>query len=153
MTSANGSDSGIQFPSTPDGRRSTTETARAVFEAAFDATGAESSRELREERRWRERYPHYVRQLVERSLERPENAIAIAKAGLDATRRAFQFWRDGQPRTVDAAMASPSEAGFRTATLEGKNRSRPRPGRCRTAGRASPATRSCASWTRGSARG
>ena len=125
MTTGSGSDSGIQFPSTPDGRRSTTDTARAVFAAAFDATGADASRELREERRWRERYPHYVRQLVERSLERPENAIAIARAGLDATRRAFQFWRDGQPRTLETAMASPAAEGFRTATLEGRNRSAP----------------------------
>ncbi|MBZ4418462.1 hypothetical protein [Myxococcus sp. RHSTA-1-4] len=123
MTSV--SDSGIQFPSTPDGRRSTTETARAVFEAAFEATGAEASRELRAERRWRERYPHYVRQLVERSLESPENAITIARAGLDATRRAFQFWRDGQPFTIDGAMASPSAEGFRTATLEGRDRTAP----------------------------
>ncbi|NMO18612.1 hypothetical protein HPC49_13000 [Pyxidicoccus fallax] len=123
MTS--GSDSGIQFPSTPDGRRSTSETARAVFEAAFDAIGADASRELRAERRWRERYPHYVRQLVERSLERPENAIAIARAGLDTTRRAFQFWRDGQPLTLDGAMAAPATEGFRTVTLEGRDRSAP----------------------------
>jgi len=54
MTSASGSDSGIQFPSTPDGRRSTTNTARAVFAAAFDATGAGASRELHAERRWRD---------------------------------------------------------------------------------------------------
>ncbi|MCP3140166.1 serine/threonine-protein kinase [Pyxidicoccus xibeiensis] len=125
MTSASGSDSGIQFPSTPDGRRSTSETARAVFEAAFDAMGAGASGELRAERRWRERYPHYLRQLVEHSLERPENAIAIARAGLEATRRAFQFWRDGQPRTLDTAMASPAAEGFRTATLEGRARTAP----------------------------
>ncbi len=125
MTSASGSDSGIQFPSTPDGRRSTTDTARAVFAAALDATGAGASRELHAERRWRERYPHYVRQLVERSLESPENAIAIAGAGLDATRQAFQFWRDGQPLTLDTAMASPVAEGFRTATLEGRDRSAP----------------------------
>lgn len=125
MTSAGGSDSGIQFPSTPDGRRSTTDTARVVFEAAFDATGAGASRELHAERRWRERYPHHVRQLVERSLESPEKALAIARAGLEATRRAFQFWRDGQPLTLDTAMASPLAAGFRTATLEGRDRSAP----------------------------
>jgi hypothetical protein len=118
-------DSGIQFPSTPDGRRSTSDTARAVFEAAFDAIGADASRELRAEKRWRERYPHYVRLLVERSLESPENALAIARAGLDATRRAFQFWRDGQPLTLDTAMASPMGEGFRTATLEGRERSAP----------------------------
>ncbi len=125
MTSASGSDSGIQFPSTRDGRRSTSDTARTVIEAAFNAIGADASRELRAERRWRERYPHYVRQLVERSLESPENAITIARAGLDATRRAFQFWRDGQPLTLDTAMASPAPEGFRTATLEGGNRSAP----------------------------
>lgn len=121
-----GSDSGIQFPSTPDGRRSSSDTARTVFEAAFDAIGADASRELRAEKRWRERYPHYVRLLVERSLETPENALAVARAGLDATRRAFQFWRDGQPLTLDTAMAAPVQDGFfRTATLEGRARSAP----------------------------
>jgi hypothetical protein len=126
MTSAsNGSDIGIQFPSTPDGRRSTSDTARAVIEAAFEAIGAEASRELRAERRWRERYPHYVRQLVERSLESPENAIAIARAGLEATRRTFQFWRHGQPVSLDAAMSTPAPGAFRTATLDGGNRSAP----------------------------
>jgi hypothetical protein len=123
MTSV--SDSGIQFPSTPDGKRSTTETARAVFEAAFDAAGGDASRELRAERRWRERYPHYVRRLVELSLESPEKALAIARAGLDATRRAFQFWRDGQPFTLEAAMAAPAAEGFRTVTLEGRERAAP----------------------------
>lgn len=119
------SDSGIQFPSTADGRRSTSETARSVFAAAFDAIGADASRELREERRWRERYPHYVRQMVELSLARPENALAIARAGLDATRQAFQFWRERQPFPLDAAMASPTPDAFRTGSIEGRDRSAP----------------------------
>ncbi|QSQ26666.1 hypothetical protein JY651_17800 [Pyxidicoccus parkwayensis] len=123
MTTGTGSDSGIQFPSLPDGRRSTSDTAKSVFEAAFDAIGSDASRELRAEKKWRERYPHYLRLLVERSLETPENALAVARAGLDATRRSFQFWRDGQPLTLDTAMASPAKEGFRTATLEGRGHS------------------------------
>ncbi|WP_257463374.1 hypothetical protein [Archangium lipolyticum] len=116
---------GIQFPTTPDGRRGSTATTKGIFAAALEAASPEAARAVRNEPRWRQEYPHHLRALTELSLERPENALATARAGLDAAWRAFELVRDGQARPLAEAMARPTQPGFRTVSIEGRDRAAP----------------------------
>jgi hypothetical protein len=117
----NAENTGIQFPQSADGHRRTSETTKAIFAAALERVNPEMARALQQDRSWRQQYPRYLRELTERSLERPEVAIATAQAGLATAWNAFEFWRNGQPHALDAAMAAPSTWGLRTATVEGRN--------------------------------
>jgi hypothetical protein len=116
---------GIQFPATPDGRRGSTATTKGLFAAALEAASPEAARAVRDESRWRQEYPRHLRALTELSLERPEHALATARAGLDAAWRAFEFVRDGQAQPLAEAMTRPTQPGFRTVTLEGRDRALP----------------------------
>jgi hypothetical protein len=116
---------GIQFPSTPDGRRSTSATTKALFAAALGAASPGEARALTVDARWRQRYPHYLRALTECALERPEHALATARAGLEAAWSGFEFWREAQPQSLAAAMSAPRPSAFRTASVEGRERSAP----------------------------
>lgn len=113
---------GVQFPRTADGRRSSTETTKEVFAAALAAASPEAAAALLAERQWRQRYPRYLRELTERSLAHPEHALATARAGLSRAWERFEFWREGRPQPLRAAMAAPAPGAFRTAVVEGRNR-------------------------------
>ncbi|HZI11659.1 MAG TPA: hypothetical protein VE153_14855 [Myxococcus sp.] len=117
--------SGVQFPADPSGRRSTTETSKTLLSAALEATHPEAARAVREERNWRQRYPVHLRAMLEHSLARPRDTVAIARAGLDAARRELEFLRDGRKLTLDEATASPSAPGLRTVEVTGVDRSAP----------------------------
>jgi hypothetical protein len=112
---------GIQFPANQEGRRSSGAAARAIFAAALGAASAQAAQAAQAETNWRGHYPQHVRRLVELSLGQPQHALAIAQAGLDAAWQTFEFWRDGEPLSLAAAMAAPADAGLRTALVAGRD--------------------------------
>jgi hypothetical protein len=76
--------SGVVFPATAQGRRSTTALGRSVVATAlrpFDPTGA---RAAEHETAWRTNYVVHFRRLLEAGLSMPENWRGIATAGLRA---------------------------------------------------------------------
>ena len=117
--------SGIQFPADAEGRRSTTATSKSIFATALEAASPEAAQALRGEQQWRQQYPRHLRALTELSLEKPEAALATARAGLDAASRTFEFVRDGKAHPLADAMAAPIPGALRTVTLEGRERSTP----------------------------
>ncbi len=75
---------GVVFPAGGDGQRSTTATGRAVVADALGAVDPVGARAAQRETAWRREYLLHFRRLVEAGLGRPDDARAIASAGLDS---------------------------------------------------------------------
>ncbi|MEV7430264.1 hypothetical protein AB0N29_11665 [Nocardioides sp. NPDC092400] len=75
---------GLVFPSDDEGRRSTTAVGRAVVADALSAADPVGARAAERETAWRGEYLQYFRRLVEAGLGAPEDALGIARAGLDS---------------------------------------------------------------------
>ena len=113
---------GIQFPLSTEGRRSTSQTTKAVFAAALQVVAPDAARELVADETWRQRYPGYLRALTEGTLAHPDLAVATASAGLAEAWRSFELWRDGHGHALAAAMAAPSgRPPLATVSLEGRD--------------------------------
>eukprot|EP00468_Gymnochlora_sp_CCMP2014_P006048 CAMPEP_0167761074 /NCGR_PEP_ID=MMETSP0110_2-20121227/11953_1 /TAXON_ID=629695 /ORGANISM="Gymnochlora sp., Strain CCMP2014" /LENGTH=814 /DNA_ID=CAMNT_0007647683 /DNA_START=1116 /DNA_END=3560 /DNA_ORIENTATION=+ len=84
---------GILFPMI-NGQRSTQEAGKAIIAAAItggsDVIPAAAAK-ARIERKWRFKYVRHFRAMFEASLESPEAAVNIAKAGTDFMHKHFQF--------------------------------------------------------------
>ena len=108
MTSvATAEDLGIIFPVAANGRRSTTDTGRAIVADALRAVDAGAADAAATERDWRRLYVTHLRRLVELGMTAPERARAIAAAGLQSAHARLQFARDGATMSIAEAMRSP----------------------------------------------
>lgn len=94
---------GVVFPTAADGRRSTTDTGRAIFADALRAANAEAAQRAEAERDWRRSYVSHARQLVEEAVRAPAAALAIAQAGLRSAHARLQFVRGGATCPLDDA--------------------------------------------------
>ncbi|WP_193605709.1 hypothetical protein [Nocardioides dongkuii] len=75
---------GLVFPSDEEGRRSTTALGRSVVADALRPVDEVGARAAERETAWRGEYLLYFRRLVEAGLGAPEDALAVARAGLDS---------------------------------------------------------------------
>lgn len=78
---------GLVFPVDPadsEGRRSTTATGRGVAADALRPVDAVGARAVERETAWRTQYLTWFRRLVEAGLATPDDAVAVARAGLDS---------------------------------------------------------------------
>ncbi len=95
--------SGVVFPEV-DGRRSTGATGRAVVADALTPVDPVGAAAAHRETNWRSGYLTHFRRLVEAGLSRPEDAIAVAEAGLASVHERMR-WRDPGGREVRLAAA------------------------------------------------
>ncbi|MGH2685914.1 MAG: hypothetical protein ACRDJP_10665, partial [Actinomycetota bacterium] len=102
-----------------DGRRSSQETGKRVFAEAARGADAELAREIEASADWRKRYLGPVRRLVEAGTRSPEDAVAIAGAGIGELHRHVEFSREGTTTTFTDALAHPSGAPLETAEIAG----------------------------------
>lgn len=118
---------GVAFPrDEASGHRSTSEASRTILAAAASAVSGEAADAIRQTRNWRKGYVGHFHRLVELGLESPEAAVAIARAGLAATREAFVFHGDRGDLPIDAAMTQPWDE-LRTLTINGRSTEGPAP--------------------------
>lgn len=81
---------GLVFPADPDPaadgtpRRSTTATGRGVVADALRPVDEVGARAVERETAWRTQYLTWFRRLVEAGLATPDDAVAVARAGLDS---------------------------------------------------------------------
>lgn len=73
---------GLVFPSDEQGERSTSKAGRAVVADALRPTDPTGARAAEHETGWRSGYLAHFRRLVEAGLGSPEDAAAVARAGL-----------------------------------------------------------------------
>lgn len=118
---------GIAFPrDTTTGRRSTSDASRTILAAAAGAVSSQAANAIRQTRNWRKGYVGHFHRLVELGLGSPDDAVAIARAGLAATRDEFVFHGDGGDLTIDSAMARPQD-DLETVTVDGLSPDGPAP--------------------------
>ncbi|GGO72158.1 hypothetical protein [Nocardioides deserti] len=86
---------GLVFPSDDEGRRSTTAVGRAVVADALRAVDEVGARAAERETAWRGEYLLYFRRLVEAGLGAPEDAVGIARAGLNSLHERMRVLGDG----------------------------------------------------------
>ena len=96
-------DRGVAFPVDPEGKRSTTATARDVLSEAAGAVDRPLAQAIRDESDWRSRYGVHLRALVAAEV-RSGGAVEVARTGLDAVHRRFEFERDGARRLLTDAV-------------------------------------------------
>lgn len=75
---------GVVFPADEQGRRSTTAVGRAVVAGALAPVDAVGAAAAARETAWRTEYVPWFRRLVEAGLGAPDDAVAVARAGLDS---------------------------------------------------------------------
>ncbi|GAB4483736.1 MAG: hypothetical protein OHK0044_33120 [Burkholderiaceae bacterium] len=119
-------DDGIVFPVGRDGRRSSSETGRAIFADALRAVNPAAAARVDRERNWRARYLVHARRLVEEAAASPAAADAIAAAGLRSAHHRLQFARDGVVRTLEAALSHP-RGRLHTHSVAGISKAAPAP--------------------------
>ncbi len=100
---------GVVFPEV-DGRRSTGATGRAVVADALRPVDPVGAAAAQRETNWRSGYLSHFRRLVEAGLARPEDAVAIADAGLASVYDRMR-WRDPDGRQVRLESALGGVAG------------------------------------------
>mmetsp|Transcript_1300 Transcript_1300/g.2391 ORF Transcript_1300/g.2391 Transcript_1300/m.2391 type:complete len:533 (-) Transcript_1300:30-1628(-) len=113
---------GIQFPLGVKGDRSTTAAGIAALSAALRPVDSNLADEVSQlsSKSFRFKYNDYYVKLVELSAQSPENALQIARAGLEYLHNSFEFHRLGNSQSIAAAMETPtSHARFHTAEIAG----------------------------------
>lgn len=111
---------GIQFIAGADGERSTTRANKAICSAALENVNPAAAQAVRDEARWRQRYPRHLRALTEMGVARPEHALTIASAGLAAAWEQVEFFRDGRACPLAEAIRSPRPNTFFSIELRGR---------------------------------
>lgn len=123
---AAGDDSGVVFPATADGRRSTLETGRAVIADALRPASAAAAAAAAQERDWRRRYIVHARRLTEAAFRSAADTHDTAVAGLESLRQRMRFARDGAEAALDEVMAMPRRV-LATRTVAGTRSAGPAP--------------------------
>jgi hypothetical protein len=113
--------SGVVFPATPEGSRSTSVVGRAVVADALRPVDPVGARAAEHETNWRSGYLVHFRRLVEAGLSSAEAARQIAAAGLTSLHDRMRFAVDGDEVGLDSALDLPVPAGetFETAVIAG----------------------------------
>jgi hypothetical protein len=96
--------------------------------SAFKAIGEEErAAALYAEKDWRHQYPKHLIELGKLSLKSRENALAIARAGLNSIRSDFRFVRDGEEMAFEAAIEKfgRSQSKFHTGVVVGSGQAPP----------------------------
>eukprot|EP00005_Dracoamoeba_jomungandri_P005462 CAMPEP_0174260338 /NCGR_PEP_ID=MMETSP0439-20130205/9637_1 /TAXON_ID=0 /ORGANISM="Stereomyxa ramosa, Strain Chinc5" /LENGTH=529 /DNA_ID=CAMNT_0015344559 /DNA_START=19 /DNA_END=1608 /DNA_ORIENTATION=+ len=111
---------GVQFPVTnkETGDRNTTPTQKKLWAAAVQEVNQQAAKAIAGEKSWRHRYNKYVIQNVELSLQSPENALSIARNGLDWIYENFEFVRDGETMNLNEALEN-IKGSFYTGFVQG----------------------------------
>jgi len=117
---------GLCWPVIPKtGERSSTETNKAIVAAAVGAVNAEKAQKILNCKKWRFNYGYHLRGLVEEQCTNPENALKIAKAGLQKAYELFEFVApDGTAMSFETVMASTTTEKFATGFIKGQGKLR-----------------------------
>ncbi|KAJ3089570.1 Very-long-chain (3R)-3-hydroxyacyl-CoA dehydratase PASTICCINO 2 [Quaeritorhiza haematococci] len=104
---------GDQFP------RSSTYGNKNAFAAAIASVDQKAAEKLLKERQWRQKYTQYIVDQVKTAVKAPENAVAIARAGLDYCYKNFEFVRAGKAVSFAEAMESNKDNIFKAGVIKG----------------------------------
>lgn len=110
---------GLVFPIDAKGGRSSTIVAKQILATAIGAVSPEKAEKVLNEKNWRFRYVKHIKAMVEEQMKSPENALKVAKAGLQKAHETFQFI-DGETTTsFKDDMARTATNPYKTGYIQG----------------------------------
>jgi hypothetical protein len=111
---------GVVFPVSADGRRSTSALGRAVVADALGGVDPAGARQAGREANWRAGYLAHFRRLIEAGLTSRQAAVAVARGGLESLHRRMQVAAPGAQETALGALVSaPARHVLATVTVTG----------------------------------
>jgi len=111
---------GVEFPASADGRRSTTAVGRAVVADALRQVDPVGALAAEQETNWRAGYVVHFRRLVEAGLASRDAAVSVARGGLQSLYRQMRVVHaDGQEAGLDSLMSAPARRALATVTVSG----------------------------------
>jgi hypothetical protein len=111
---------GVVFPPAADGRRSTSALGRAVVADALHQVDSAGARDAEREQDWRRGYPRHFRRLIEAGLASRQDAITVARDGLESLYRRMRVaGADGTESGLDTLMSEPASRVPDTVTVAG----------------------------------
>jgi hypothetical protein len=112
---------GLVFPLDKKGGRSSTPVAKEILAAAIGAASSSNAESVMKERNWRFGYVKHFIHMVEEQMKSPQQALAVAEAGLNKAYEIFQFVdEDGNTTSFKEAMAKTSKNPFHTGFIQGE---------------------------------
>ena len=114
---------GVEFPADDTGRRSTLSLNSAAFQASVAKVDSGMASQIGQDApKWRKKYSKYVVENVKLSSRSPDNALAIANAGLDYLHDNMVFIRNERSMPLRMAMHEFKSDSFATGTIKGSAR-------------------------------
>ena len=112
---------GVEFPVSPDGRRSTSALGRSVVADALRPVDPEGAAAAEHERDWRRGYLRHFRRLIEAGLPSSGAARSVAGEGLSSLYRQMRLVTADQPEVGldNVIKASPAGPAPATVTVTG----------------------------------
>ena len=111
---------GVTFPASADGRRSTTALGKTVVADALRRVDLAGAAAAEHETNWRGRYQVHYRRLVEAGLASRDAAVSVAGDGLESLHRRMRVANaDGTESGLDTLLSEPARRSFATATVSG----------------------------------
>jgi hypothetical protein len=100
---------GVEFPVSPDGRRSTSALGRTVVADALRPVDPAGAAAAEQEKDWRRRYPAHFRRLIEAGLPSADAAVSVAREGLGSLYRQMRVVDgEGNESSLDEIEKAPS---------------------------------------------
>ena len=100
---------GVEFPVSPDGRRSTSALGRSVVAAALRDVDPEGAKAADQERDWRRHYLLHFRRLIEAGLPSADAARSVASGGLGAVHQGMRLVSaDGAESELSTVVSAPA---------------------------------------------
>ena len=112
---------GVVFPDTGGGKRSTSALGRAVVRDALEPVDPVGAQAAERETSWRQGYLDHFRRLVEAGLISDDGAVTIARAGLDSLHRQMRATTpDGEVPVGEIFTQAPVDKPLETVTVHGR---------------------------------
>jgi hypothetical protein len=113
---------GVEFPESPDGRRSTSALGRSVVADALRPVDPDGAAAAEHEHDWRRGYLRHFRRLIEAGLPSPDAALSVAREGLSSLYRQMRLVAADQPETSleDVIKRPPAGPAPTTVTVAGE---------------------------------
>jgi hypothetical protein len=111
---------GVVFPSSPDGRRSTSALGSAVVADALRQADPAGARDAEQDTNWRAGYVVHFRRLVEAGLPSRDAALTVARDGLDSLHRRMRVVHPGGEETgLGTLLSAPGRRRITAVTVAG----------------------------------
>ena len=111
---------GVVFPVSPDGRRSTSALGRAVVADALSRVDQAGALEASRESNWRTGYLAHFRRLIEAGLTSRQAAVSVARDGLASMHQRMRvIGRDGSETGLGALVSAPSGPALTAVAVAG----------------------------------